>query len=327
MNIHSAELNRITTRIHRLSAHTILPVLTATFVAASTAWAAAPANLSLRATARTFFVGSPGIYHVTVVNRGPSTTDDVVTLSDTLPPGLSFASNDGAWACTADGAAVSCTNTNPLGIGSSTFELVVNVDAAAIPRVTNQITLSYAGDTTPLKNSVTRTTIARMPRFPVPTSPPTPTPRPGTPLPTHTIGPTATAVPTNTPIPAVTDLMLTKTVSGTFTVGSTGNYVLTVTNLGPATTNTGMTIVDSLPAGLTFASASGSGWMCSASGPTVTCSTTAALAPTSTTSVMLTVSIGAAAAPTTTNSAMLSYPGDNNTTNNTAHRPTTVRSS
>jgi len=292
---------------------------------AGTAWAAAPANLSMRITVRTLFVGSPGTYHITVVNRGPSTTDDVVTVHDTLPPGLSFASNDGNWACSADGANVSCTNIAPLGIGSSTFALVVNVDDAAVPRVVNQFTLSYAGDTTPANNSVTRSTIARRPRFPVPTSPATATPRPGTPVPTHTTGPSATPAATHTPVPNITDLMLTKTVSGTFTVGSTGNYLLTVNNLGPATTNTDISIVDTLPAGLTVVSASGSGWTCGASGQMVTCHNGSALAPSSTTAVMLTVSIAAAAAPTTTNTATLSYAGDSNAANNTAHRPTTVR--
>jgi len=304
----------------------VLPAIAAAvWLSAANAWAAAPANLSLRVTARTFFVGSPGTYHITVVNRGPSTPDDVITINDTLPPGLSFASNGGAWACTADGAAVSCTNTSPLSIGSSTFELVVNVDDAAVPRVTNKLTLSYAGDTTPLNNTVTRTTIARRPRFPVPTLPPTPTRRPGTPVPTSTAGPPPTVVPTQTPVPAVTDLMLTKTVSGTFTVGSTGHYLLTVNNLGPAATTSEITIVDTLPAGLGYVSASGTGWTCSASGQAVTCRSSAALAPITSTSVMLTVSIAAAAAPTTTNTATLSYAGDSNAANNTANRPTTVR--
>jgi len=308
--------------------HTYLAVIAiavAVLLSTSNAFAAASANLGIRVTAKTFYVGSPGTYHLTITNRGPSTTDDVVTVSDTLPTGLSFASSSGAWACSATGAAVTCTNTSPLGLGSSTLELLVNVDTGAIPRVSNRFTVAYAGDAALTNNSITRTTIVRQPRFPVATFTPTPTLPPGTPVPTHSSGPTATATATHTPIPAVTDLMLTKTVSGIFTVGSNGTYLLTVSNLGPNTTNTGITVVDTLPTGLGFVSGTGSGWSCSAAGQTVTCQTGVGLAPGTNSSVTLTVSIAAAAAPTVTNTATLSYPGDTNAANNTVNRPTTVR--
>jgi uncharacterized repeat protein (TIGR01451 family) len=309
---------------HRIGV-TLLAISAGVLLSVSGARAAAPANLTIRATARTFFVGYPGTYHVTVGNRGPSTTDDVVTVSDVLPPGLSFVSSSGPWNCGARNGVVTCTNTVPLPVGSSTFVLVVNVDAAAVPRVTNQLTLSYAGDTTPINNTITKFTSARLPRFAVPTPLPTATPPPVTAPPTS--GHQATATATVTPVPAVTDLKLTKTLGGTFTVGFTGNYLLTVTNLGAATTNTAITVVDTLPASLGFVSAGGSGWTCSASGQTVTCVTSNAVAPLATTSFTLTVNVTAAAYPSVTNSATLSYAGDNNAANNTAFRPTTIRSS
>ncbi|PJF48083.1 MAG: DUF11 domain-containing protein, partial [Chloroflexi bacterium] len=47
-------------------------------------------------------------------------------------------------------------------------------------------------------------------------------------------------------------------------------YTLLVTNAGPSSA-TSVTVTDNLPAGLTYVSASGSGWSCSFSAPTVTC--------------------------------------------------------
>ena len=312
----------------------LLAMVAALVFGASSARAAASANLSIRATTKTLVVGSPGTYVVTVRNHGPSTTDDIVTVTDTLPPGLSFASSSGDWNCTANGAAVTCTPINPLSVGASTFSLVVNVSDAALPRVTNQLTVSYAGDTRPIGNTTTRRTNVRQPRFPAATPTPMQTPPPGTA--TRTGQPTATATNTKTPVntptqtpgvPNATDLQLVKTVSGAFIVGSNGTYLLSVKNIGLLATNAGMTVVDNLPAPLGFVSASGSGWTCSNNGQTVTCTTSSPLAPAATTSIVLTVSISAAAAPTTTNNATLTYPGDTDPSNNNASRPTTVRTS
>src|SRR6185295_17959518 len=66
--------------------------------------------------------------------------------------------------------------------------------------------------------------------------------------------------------PAV-DLSITKTHAGTFVSGGTGQYTITVSNSGAAgierEDNT-ITVTDTLPAGLTFNAASGTGWTCGA---------------------------------------------------------------
>jgi uncharacterized repeat protein (TIGR01451 family) len=67
------------------------------------------------------------------------------------------------------------------------------------------------------------------------------------------------------------DLALAKTHSGTFNVGVPANYTLTVSNVGAAPTVSPVTVTDTLPAGLTFVTATGSGWTCTASGQVVTC--------------------------------------------------------
>ncbi|GIV83010.1 MAG: hypothetical protein KatS3mg052_0017 [Candidatus Roseilinea sp.] len=61
-------------------------------------------------------------------------------------------------------------------------------------------------------------------------------------------------------------------ITGTVQPGGTITYTLLVTNAGPSSA-TSVTVTDNLPAGLTYVSASGSGWSCSFSAPTVTCTT------------------------------------------------------
>ncbi|MGH8401664.1 MAG: beta strand repeat-containing protein, partial [Gammaproteobacteria bacterium] len=76
------------------------------------------------------------------------------------------------------------------------------------------------------------------------------------------------------------DLAVTSSHSGSFNAGGTGNYTLTVHNNGPdayVPANT-ITVTDTLPTGLTYASVSGSGWSCSVVGQVVTCTTGANLA-------------------------------------------------
>ena len=61
-----------------------------------------------------------------------------------------------------------------------------------------------------------------------------------------------------------------KTHSGNFTVGFNGSYTITVSNVGSAATSGAVTVTDTLPTGLGFASASGAGWSFSVNGPVVT---------------------------------------------------------
>ncbi|RME36072.1 MAG: DUF11 domain-containing protein, partial [Gammaproteobacteria bacterium] len=60
--------------------------------------------------------------------------------------------------------------------------------------------------------------------------------------------------------------------------GSTGSYTITPSNIGPAATSGTLTVVDTLPAGITPLSASGTGWNCSIAGQTLTCTTTDSMA-------------------------------------------------
>ncbi len=120
------------------------------------------------------------------------------------------------------------------------------------------------------------------------------------------------------------DVSITKTHTGSFTVGTTGTYTLAVANAGPDTSGA-LTVTDALPAGLSFVSAAGAGWTCGAVGATVTCSNAAGLGSGGSTSISLTVSVGAAAAPATTNTASVTaVRADPNTANNSSSDPVSV---
>jgi uncharacterized repeat protein (TIGR01451 family) len=97
-----------------------------------------------------FTVGQPGVFTLTVQNLGPGdTANDPITVTDTLPAGLTYASDTGAsvgYPCTAVGQTVTCTGA-PTSIpnGSDvTFQITVNVDSSAVPSVTNTAVVSDA---------------------------------------------------------------------------------------------------------------------------------------------------------------------------------------
>jgi len=95
-----------------------------------------------------FVSGSLGGYSLTIANIGRTATSGVITLADTLPPGLTFVSATGnGWTCTEADRIVTCANPGPLGPGaSSILTLTVRVGLEAYPGVTNLATLSNAGD-------------------------------------------------------------------------------------------------------------------------------------------------------------------------------------
>ena len=70
-------------------------------------------------------------------------------------------------------------------------------------------------------------------------------------------------------VPLYADLKITQTASS-FVRSSNGTYTLTVNNAGPDTTVGPMTLVDTLPAGVTYVSGAGTGWTFAFSGQTVT---------------------------------------------------------
>lgn len=127
------------------------------------------------------------------------------------------------------------------------------------------------------------------------------------------------------------NLRLSKSHSGNFTAGAAGSYTLSVDNIiGTASTSGTITVVDTLPTGLSYVASGsgGGGWTCSNVGAVVTCSTNTALAAGATATPMtINVNVDAIAIPSVLNSAQVSGGGEPaaNTVNNSAYDFTVVQ--
>ena len=174
-------------------------------------------------------VGTPLTYSPIFVNNGPDVATDV-TITYTLPIDIRFVSTDG---CQQNGPIVTCSVDIPLGVGAQFEHLIV-----VSPTVAETIT-----------------TTARV------------TSRTPDPNPANNVGTVVTTVlPVSNP---VADLaFVSKTASSNpVTVGTPLTYSLNFVNDGPGTA-TNITVTDTLPAGVTFISASPG---CSEAQGTVTC--------------------------------------------------------
>jgi uncharacterized repeat protein (TIGR01451 family)/fimbrial isopeptide formation D2 family protein len=93
-----------------------------------------------------FAAGAQGTWTVTVTNQGPDDEPAGLTVTDDLPAGITFVSGSGTnWSCPAAGTdPVTCTYGAVLADGATTppLSLVVDVGAAAVPSVTNTVTVS-----------------------------------------------------------------------------------------------------------------------------------------------------------------------------------------
>ena len=207
--------------------------------------------------------GSPFTWTITVDNAGPSTSfassDAPIELTDTLPVGVQFReSTSGGFTCTpgtgADEGIVTCERTTPLPLGATTINLTGLVLSGAlgdeptpgVHQLTNTVTLSRTTTTDPSgANSATDTV----------------------------------------PLTFSADLVLVKSHDDIPVVpGETATWTLAPANLGPsvsrATIADPIVVTDTLPASVDTVTATGSGWDCSVSVPTVTCIFGTAAAPT-----------------------------------------------
>lgn len=228
------------------------------------------------------------VYTLGVANVGTVQASGTTTVQDTLPPGMTATGMNGAgWSCTV--ATVSCTRSDTLNAGASfpSINLIVNVAANAPNNVINTATLTNAGDADPSNNVATDPTVI-------------------------------TTVPT-------ADLAITKTHSGNATQGQTGfPYTITVQNVGGASTSGTVTVTDTLPAGLTVNTISGSGWSCNAGGSPTCFRSDVLTSGASYPPITLTVNVSSSAPATVTNTASVSGGGDTNAANDSASDPTIV---
>ncbi|HTU14841.1 MAG TPA: hypothetical protein VMF31_06570 [Solirubrobacterales bacterium] len=182
------------------------------------------------------------VHVIKVSNRGTAPTALPTTVTDTLPTGLTPISASGSgWNCSITGQDVSCVTNDNIAPNESATPIEItssgDIDAAAgevgasSALVTNTATVANTGDVISSNNSDDD--------------------------PTWIL---------NTP-----DLRIGKSHVGNMRAGTQADYTITIANRGPQPTTTTTTVTDVLPEGMTFVSASGTGWDCSASGQEVTC--------------------------------------------------------
>jgi len=206
--------------------------------------------------------GATLTYTVSATNLGPSTAADV-TVVDTLPAGTTFIDvNATGWTCSETAGSVTCTRTTLATTVNQPIVIRVTAPTAG-GVITNNATVASATTTDP---NVTNN-----------------------------------AVNTNTTVNARADLSITKIDEpDPVATGATLTYTIAVTNAGPSDA-ANLIMVDTLPAGVTFVSADGTGWSCTQVGVTVTCTR---------------ASLGVAAAPLIT--IVVTAPLTNGTISNTA---------
>ncbi len=190
-----------------------------------------------------FTAGEQGVYRFTVTNNGPSDAQAPVRITDTLPSMLTYAdfsSVTGGWTCSAAGQAVTCTLSGALAAeGEATVEVIVDIDPDHTGAITNTATVSSS----------------------------TPDPDPDN----NTDG-------DDTGVSTLSDLSIAKTHTGVVVAGQQVTYDLAVRNNGPSLSPATVVVTDTLPAGMSFASAAGAAWSCTAAGQVVTCALTGSLA-------------------------------------------------
>jgi uncharacterized repeat protein (TIGR01451 family)/fimbrial isopeptide formation D2 family protein len=233
-----------------------------------------------------FLQGQVGAtYALSVSNVGGGSTTGAVAVTDTLPAGLTPTAAGGAgWTCNIAAQVVSCSRSDALSAGASypAITLTLNVAPAAPSSLTNTAQVSGGGEI-------------------------------------NTANDTASDITTIGPGP---DLTITKGHAGSFILGQTGTYTLTVSNGGSPSVGT-VTVTDIAPAGLVPSALAGTGWTCTLA--TVICTRADPLASgQSYPAITLTVSVQPAAPASLTNAVTVSGGGDVNTANNSATDVTTI---
>jgi uncharacterized repeat protein (TIGR01451 family) len=175
--------------------------------------------------------GATLIYTLNVTNNGPDTSS-AVTVTDDLPGGVSFVSASGTgWACGQASGIVTCTRAS-LGVTTAPAITITTTVTAASGSLSNSATVAAATtDPVSANNADTDTTA----------------------------------------VTPVADLSLTQSDSpDPVTAGQNVSYTLLAVNNGPSTASA-ITLTDTIPAGSTYVSATGTNWSCSQASGVVTC--------------------------------------------------------
>lgn len=98
-----------------------------------------------------FTQGQPGAYTITAGNSGPGATGGTVTVTDTLPSGLTVAGyTANNWSCQTSASSLSCTRSDSLAPGGFYDAITLNVNVAnSAVSTTNSAVVSGGGDPNP----------------------------------------------------------------------------------------------------------------------------------------------------------------------------------
>jgi uncharacterized repeat protein (TIGR01451 family) len=196
-------------------------------------------SVSKTATPSAFSKGQNGGYTILVSNGGTAPSSGTITVTDTLDPNLTFVSATGSgWSCSAASQAVTCTTSAAIAASGSAPPITLTVNVSATAPVTVTNNVTVSGGGSANNSSQLVSAVN------------------------------------------ATDLTISKTANpATFTQGLNGVvYTITASNIGSAPSSGTITVTDTLGPNLTFVSAMGSGWSCSAAGQVVTCTTSAVIA-------------------------------------------------
>lgn len=189
---------------------------------------------SKRASSESAAPGETIPWRIEIVNRGTAATTGPIVMTDTLPASLTVRDARGPEVdCRLEGQVVTCTRTTPLAPGASlVIAITTTVRAdAAIEPIVNRACTRTAGDTD-APNDCSSGTVTLTGR------------REG---------------------------RLRKAAVGEFLVGERGSWRVVVQNTGTLPIPAPLSVIDTLPTGLTYDGAIGTGWSCSAAASVVTC--------------------------------------------------------
>jgi uncharacterized repeat protein (TIGR01451 family) len=266
-------------------------------------------------------VGSGEVYPYTFIVTNSGTAIALgARVIDTLPAGIEIIGTPTGtgWACTMSGQTMDCMYDTPIAIGATTPTITaqarIRATVAAGTSIRNVAAVCARDPSKPVTDPANACTpdpvvckIGDLNYDPV----------------TKQCDP-ATVVLTGTGF----DLSIKKYISTgtgiendaqigsglTLSSGLSMNYVIRVKNEGPQTTTGTTTVRDVLPTGVTASgAATGSGWICTASGASLSCDTTQVVASGSTfTDIIVPVRITAGANTTVTNYAVVYNPDELN---------------
>jgi uncharacterized repeat protein (TIGR01451 family) len=262
-----------------------------------------PFVITKSASSATLPTGGIVTYTVTVSN--PSSYNAIIDrITDILPPNVTY----GSLVTGTSTTIISGSTSQPIAGATGTINWVGNPNTSYSLPAGGSLTLKYTANVPNVVGSYTNSA-------------------------TTTAGSSTTAPVTATVSVGISDLTLTKTHTGNFTLGTPGSYALSVKNIGTAPTTSTITVTDTLPGGLTIPNGAvtltgtnAANWSCSAVSNVITCSSTTAIATNGNSTFNLTgIQVGAAAIPSITNNAVVAGGNEVNVSNNTATDLTNVK--